>query len=359
MSDPSLVTGLSLVLAMQSVDVGVGVGPDGGLTTKDGGLIPASSPQPHIGFDLDNACTCCPGGTTSCIQSSTADCDDDAGRDNTGIKLFRTLEGTGQMGNEAVDQALSSGLYGIVIQLTGYNGQLNDRDVTVNVFASNGVVLAAGASPQHNGTDKWTVDPRYVTGGSSMVGTDCELDNGNNCPATYSDNGAYVTCGVLVAHPTPAVPFTFGGRAAFGGTEMLLQEPYIVGTLQPTSVMTTSGGISPSWRIINGSVSGRWESQALLSNMATIPDPSPDAGGEFICGSDPVYQILKPFICGLQDITRTAGHDNMNLTCDSISMAFGFTAEPALLGVVAPIPQQPAGCGGPDGGTFSDTCDSP
>jgi hypothetical protein len=355
MSDPSIYSGLSLVFAMQSVDVGVGVGPDGGLTTKDGGLVPATNPQPHIGFDLDDACTCCPGGTTSCVQASTGDCDDDAGRDNTGIKLFRTLEGTGQMGNEAVDQALASGLYGIVIQMTGYNGQLNDRDVTVNVFASNGIVLAGGAVPLHNGTDKWTVDPRYVNSGNTIVGTDCELDNGNNCPATYSDPSAYVTCGVLVAHPPPAVPFTFGGRAAFGGTEMLLQESAIVGTLQPTTVETTSGGTSPGWKIVNGSVSGRWLSQDLLSNMATIPDPMSDSGA-FICGDDNIYKVLKPFVCGLQDIMSASGSDNMGLDCNSISMAFGFTAEPALLGVVAPIPQQPAGCGGPDGGLFFDTC---
>ena len=357
-SDPSMgVTDLSLVLAMQSVDVGVGVGPDGGLTTKDGGLILASSPQPHIGFDLDDACTCCPGGTSSCMQASDADCDDDAGRDNTGIKLFRTLQLTAQMGNQDVDQALSDGLYGIVIQVTGYNGQLNDHDVTVNVFASNGVALVGDAGPLHNGNDKWTVDPRYVTGGSMMVGTDCELNNGNNCPATYSDNGAYVACGVLVAHPTPSVPFTFGGRAAFGGTEMLLQETNIVGTLQPTTVVTGSG-ISPSWRMINGSVSGRWKSQDLLSNMATIPDPTSDAGA-FICGGDSIYASLKPFICGLQDIEHTHGNDNIGLACDSISMAFGYTAEPALLGVVVPIPQQPAGCPGPDGGPFFDTCGAP
>jgi hypothetical protein len=357
MSDPSPITGagLSLVLAMQSVDVGVGVGADGGLTTKDGGFIPANSPQPHIGFDLDNQCTCCPGGMSSCTQASDADCDDDAGRDNTGIKLFRELQGTAQMGNQDVNQALSDGLYGIVIQMTGYNGQLNDRDVTVNVFASNGIVLASGAVPMHNGNDHWTVDPRYVAN-SAPVGTDCGLENGNNCPAAYSDSDAYVACGVLVAHP-PAVPFTFGGRAAFGGTQMLLQEPFIVGTLQETTVLV-NGSNSPSWKIVDGSVSGRWTSQALLSNMATIPDPTSDAGA-FLCGTDPIYTGLKPFICGLQDIASTYEHDNMNLACDSISMAFGFTAEPALLGVVAPIPQQPAGCSGPDASPFFDTCSSP
>jgi hypothetical protein len=353
---------LTVVVAMQSIDGGVGVGADGGITT-DGGTISPLAPQPHIGYDLDQRCTCC-GAAPSCAQEpdSGENCDDDAGRDNTGIKLFRFLGASAQQGIQDVDQAMYSGLYGIVLQITHYNGQLNDKQVTVAVYASNGVAgPTGGGAPvvHHDGTDKWTVDPRYVTDGVSLTGTDC--GNNPSCTPVFYDQYAYVACGVLVAHPLlQAVPFTFGGRAAFGGTVMLLQQPYIVGTLVQAMVNVGNGN-SLSWGIVNGSVSGRWQSSDLLANMASIPDPRfPDAG-VYICGTDSLYGPVKDFICALQDITSNSSKDNfspMLYSCDSVSMAFGFTAGPAQLGVVAPIPPTPAGCQGTTGAAFQDTCGS-
>ncbi len=349
--DPSNLD-LTVILAFQSIDVGVGVGPDGGLTTPDGGLIPPTDPQPHIGVNLDGKCTCCGDGPT-CIEPPDAatNCDDSEGRDNTGIKLFRFLQASAQTGNQDVDQSMYNGLYGIVIQITGYNGQPNDHSVTVAIYASNGVLGPDGGVPtlHHDGTDPWTVDPRYVQNG--IEGTNCGAVS-NPCTPNYYDPYAYVSCGVLVSQPT-VVPFTFGGRAAFGGTVMKLQEPYIVGNL----VQTTLPGNTLGWSIANGSVTGRWESADLLSNMASIPDPTQD-GGVFLCGQDPLYGFLKPFICGLQDITSNSAKDNMSLSCNSISMAFGFTAAQAVLGVVAPIPPTPAGCS-MNGSPFSANCDSP
>ena len=135
---------------------------------------------------------------------------------------------------------------------------------------------------------------------------------------------------------------------------MLLHEPNIVGTL----VQTMAGNI-PTWAIVNGSVSGRWESRDLLANMASIPDPRYPDGGQYICGMDGLYGLFKSFICGLQDITSARANDDNNETCNSISMAFGFTAAPAQLGVVSAIPATPAGCAQPNGTAFSDTCGSP
>jgi hypothetical protein len=174
----------------------------------------------------------------------------------------------------------------------------------------------------------------------------------------YSDPYAYVSCGVLVAHPQKATPFTFGGRAAFGGTVMLLQQPNIVGTLVPT-MFTGSNGNQLTWSIVNGSVSGRWQSSDLLANMASIPDPRYPDGGQFICGMDGLYGLFKHFICGLQDITSTRASDDNQENCNSVSMAFGFTAAPVQLGVVSSIPSTPEGCLQDSGLPFQDTCNGP
>ena len=90
--------------------------------------------------------------------------------------------------------------------------------------------------------------------------------------------------------------------------------------------------------------------------MATIPDLTSDAGA-FLCGSDPAYTYLKTnIICPLQDIVaEPQNNSNPNASCDAISMTLGFTAEPAQLGTVSPLPLTPSGC--MQGTTpFTDSC---
>jgi hypothetical protein len=134
---------------------------------------------------------------------------------------------------------------------------------------------------------------------------------------------------------------------------MTLSQMVLVGTLEPAPI----AGNGMSWRIVNGTLSGRWGSANLLGNMATIPDPTSDAGA-FLCGdADPAYQFLKNnVICSLQDIVaEPQNNGNPNASCDAISMTLGFTAEPVQFGTVSPLPGTPAGC--MQGTTpFTDSC---
>jgi hypothetical protein len=207
-----------------------------------------------------------------------------------------------------------------------------------------GVVL------NHDGNDKWTVDPRYLEG-MPPTGVDCG-GSGTACVAVFASTSAYVSDSVLVAAFPSDVPITFGGRANIGGAVMTLSQMVLVGTLKPAQI----AGNGMSWRIDNGTLSGRWSSASLLGNMATIPDPTSDAGA-FLCGSDLAYQYLKNnIICSLQDIVaEPLNNNNANASCDAISMTLGFKAEPAQLGAVSPLPNTPSGC--MQGTTpFSDSC---
>jgi hypothetical protein len=250
---------------------------------------------------------------------------------------------------------MHDGLYGLVIQVNGYNGLPDDEQVTVALYASNGIngIQDGGTpTPLHNGTDKWTVDPRYIGNGSTLAdnGTDC--DNNPSCVPVYSDNDAYVANGVMVAS-LGTVPLTFGSRANIGGALMQLNEVKLVGNLVPAS----AGG-DEGWAITNGSVSGRWETSQLLGNLSTIPDPR--IPGSYFCGGDLFYPEIKLGICALQDIAATSGNDNTSplAFCDALSMAFGFVAEPARLGPILGIAPAPAGCD--DGGiAWTDTCPPP
>jgi hypothetical protein len=347
--DPSATPNSALVAAMQSLDVGVGV------STVDGSVVVGPIPTgslPPLGWDLDNACTC--PGAPSCqqAQGTKENCDDDAGRDHTGLELFRKLGPTAQMSNAAANEALQTGQYGLLVQMTGYNGTPNDTRVTVALYFSSGVLGTGDAGMTqlaHDGTDRWTVDPRSIVGGPELDGSiDCDKSNAQ-CQPNYVDDNAYVADNVLVASLSD-VPITFGGRANLGGAVMELSQTILVGTLRPVALFPSGN----SWAIDNGSVSGRWGSKNLLSNMATIPDPTSD-GGAYLCGQDVAYQLLKNYICSLQDIASNSTQDNLGAPCDAISMSFGFTAEPAQLGVTAPLPATPQGCNA-GGVPFHDLC---
>jgi hypothetical protein len=338
--DPSTMTSSNVLLAVQTIDLGIGL---------DGGPIP-TGPLPPIGWDLDLVDTC--PGAPSCVQKAGTkeNCDDDAGRDHTGLSLFRALGATAQTGVAAANAAMQAGEYGLLVFITGYNGTANDRQVSVALFFSSGVLGPDGGAPllNHDGTDAWSVDPRSIVG-NPPAGLDCGHGN-RQCQAQYTTDNGYVSNGVLVAL-LGDVPITFGQRANIGGAVMELSGTYLTGRLKPVSLATSN-----TWVLEDGLISGRWPSAKLLSNMATIPDPTSEAGA-YLCGdADLPYQILKnDFICPLQDITSSAAQDRMGFNCDAISMAFGFTAEPAQFGIVAPLPDILQGC--MTGGVpFFDSC---
>ncbi len=264
---------------MQAIDVGYGFGTSGMVDVADSGLVP-------YGWDLDGKCTChgSPAGPPSCSQAAGTkeNCDDDAGRDHIALEIFRVLGVTAETGSQTANQAMQDGQYGLLVQITGYNGTPNDEQVTVAIYASNGLAAPDGGkpAPMHNGNDQWTVDPKYI-GPAAPVGTNCDNNNAL-CVPSYSDGDAYVTNGVLVAN-LGEVPLTFGNQPNIGGAVMLLNDLLLVGTLVQTGI---SGG-DVGWSIVNGSVSGRWETSDLLANLATIPDPM--FPGSYFCGGDPVY----------------------------------------------------------------------
>lgn len=360
--DPSDGGSYSGFVAMQTVDVGAtpdAATPDASIT-----LLDSSAPLPPIGFDLDNDCTCCnqAAGSTcptggSCTGTSLS-CDDNAGRDHVALKIFSVLPSA----SAAANAGLQGGQFSILIQISNYNGTLNDTSVTVAVYVSNGLegIQDGGTvSLHHDGTDLWTVDTHYLattqTGGTVPDGTEC---NGTTaCQPIYVDSAAYVSGGVLVSRPQgAALPLTFGYRANIGGALMKLSDAVISGTLQQVQ----GDGGKVLWGITNGSISGRWSSSQLLGNLATLPNPMMD--GSFICGTDPyaggpgrAYQAIKAYVCSLQDIASSENSDNKGAVCDALSMSLGFTAEPALLGSVYSVPQPPSGCV-TEAGLWSDTC---
>jgi hypothetical protein len=330
-----------------------GDGPDipavvAALRTIDIGVSDIDAAIPPFGFDLDNDCTC--PGPPSCAPSKIAPpgdagitCDDEAGRDNTDIQLFRLLQGPASTGTAQINQGLTAGQYGLLFVITNYNGTANDSSVNVDFYVSNGLNRSPDGgipTPLFNGNDFWTIDPNSLTGGQPV----------------FSADGAYVSNNVLVAK-LAQLPVVFGDRSFLGGATMQLSDAVVVGQLQLVSVVDGDGG-TLRLALTGGTIAGRWPTSKMLGTLATIP-----AGGGFLCGTDPSkknqfdYQTFKGVICGNADISQLQGNDNQTplAPCDAISVGMQFTATPAQLGAMLAVPAAPAGCGDADN-PWSDNC---
>jgi hypothetical protein len=321
-----------VVAAFNTIDIGVSGGLDAGI--------------PPFGYDLDHVCTC--PGPSSCIPQAGAEagisfCDDEAGRDNTDIQLFRGLPGTASTGTSEIDQGLAAGQYGSLVVISNYNGNADDSQVTVDFYVSNGLSRNADGgipTPQLNGNDVWTIDPSSVVGGQE------------GAPPVYSDETAWVSNYTVVANMAQ-LKIAFGERTFLGGATMQLYGAILVGKLY--SYPLTDGGSVFGYGLSGGTIAGRWPTSQILSTLAYIPEE----GGGFLCGPDSLnYNIVRAVVCENADIQTLSQEDNMGAPCDAISVGMQFTAVPAKLGGILALPPAPSGCR--DGGTlWSDTCSPP
>jgi hypothetical protein len=308
--DPTDASDIEFVTVLTSIDFGL-----------DGGVF---------GFDLDHTCTC--PGPESCVPQkgvTAKHCDDDAGRDNAGGGLIQTFSAlTPQLSTAALDTHVGQGQFSLAVRVRNYNGTLNDTQIALAAFTSNGTLPLTDAGlnpvPKHDGTDQWGIDPL------SLVGTPPPY------VAVNEDDSAYVAGGVVVA----SVAFPFGLGTTFGENFLRLDGALLVGAI-------TKGPLGYS---ITGVVTGRWDTRNLLTGMQGIKDPF--NAGQFLCGTDSTYQAFKGAICAASDISRIGSNDNTGAPCDALSLALGFTTEPALLGPLYPNKIGTTPCGA----TYSDQC---
>lgn len=316
MDDPSDAGDQSFIVAVHTIDVGLG---DAGVA----GLL---------GYDLDQIYTCCDGGAESCKTNvtGTSHCDDSEGRDNAGAHLFQSLSklDSAQFNTTTIEQRLQSGAYSILMQVTHYNGQLDDTSVTAALYASTGVMSDAGA--RWDGTDSWTLNDKFVT----------DPDASPVLP-THFDTSAYVSGGMLVMHIN--FPISLGSSGA-SAVEIDLTAGLVTGRIVPMG--------NGTYAIADGQIAGRWNNSQLLGQLPTL-----SVMGNAICQGTSYYSLVKNLICNNSDIRTDPTTDKMGGLCDAISIGFGFTADPALMGNTASVSPQMSLCPANDSGP--DDCTKP
>ena len=262
--------------------------PDGGDGTSQADLLLALDSidfgkTPDVpGINLDHVCTF-DRDSGSCVSPPTvfsAAVDRAGGADNAAYEAFTTGAGALTVAS-LVKIELKNGNWSLLLRVRDYSGAADDPSVVVQVatgFARTGTT--------------WSVDAVSVDGG---------LDG------AVTSASAWVTGGVLFARFDE---FPMASRSSMGNFVVRMKAAYITGTLD-----ATKGTLS------SGLVTGRWPVSDALFEIARVKSTVPA-----LCLGQQVANIL----CSGRDISHDPKDDNKRSECDAVSMAFGFTAAPAV-----------------------------
>jgi hypothetical protein len=268
--------------------------------------------QAAMGYDLDNACTCAPHDPTCASPVQT--CDGEGGVDNA-VGVFMTNLGlAAPFEQQMTDAIIGAGRGGVLFQVEKYNGQLDDANVKVSIYSSQGpATIAADGGivhhpPDFTKVDTWTVDRSRLTSGQP--------------PGTYdATTEAYVSNGVLVTPFVALVRLSETVQLATTGA-------YLVAPIDLSD---------PAHPLIrSGVIAGRWPTDKLLAliegTMCSVPQT-----------------VARDGVCASADIMRDEGQDKQGLPCNALSLALGFDAVPALFGPPQDLGPSTAPCldGGP------------
>lgn len=280
------------------------------------------------GYDIDGVCTCHPH-PESC-QTKDKHCDDPNGRDNAlagFLAQLKNLQGYDAQGD--LNKRIEQGSDGLLIRVQRYNGQPDDSDVLVSVYASGGTknALPDGGfepvPPTFTKADHWTVDTSDLLGPPS---------------ALFSRNTAtgYVSKGQLVVHLDAHV--------------RLLQEQFTTFKQAIVTARVTQTADGPT--ITDGIFAGRWPSSEMLYALSLVQDPT---SGNPFCETPGFDTLIKGVICPGADVAVDPAVDLTGAPCDAISMGVAFKAVPASFG--DPITIDPGDARCQDAGQIR--CDSP
>jgi len=274
------------------------------LNTIDFGLSTDGGPPHAAGLNLDRACTVSTG-TESCVSGALGTNftnyvvdKTDSGIDNAGGSLIQYISKMGPAFTpENINGRLQQGQYGVVLQITGYNGQADDTQVAVSFFPSFGLNVDAGIT--NTPSDLWRVDP---------------ADLGAAETSQWIDTTAYVVGGKVVAHFAQAP------------LKLTVDENNPLLTLRFDDAVMTADLVldgNNTFRLTNGIVSGRVKTDQFLGSVDQL-FYNPDGPNTFIC-VNPIFRgFIQTTVCGARDIMSNSLQDNMKLPCDAFSAGAAF-----------------------------------
>lgn len=259
-----------------------------------------------VGYDIDDHCSA-GGADVPCHGSPN---DRDGGIDNAFFADFISSLAIPIGGSDpalaTTNEAIDAGSDGIFLAVYGYNGQPDDDKVSFALVSSPGLVstacgdAGAEAGPRWDGCDVWSI------GSTKIIAT-----------VLQEVQPAYVTQGTLVVR--------YGTKdlaIRFGGTELRLRDAIVSAKLVPLG--------DGRHELQDGVITGRAPTADLFESAARV---TVRVGGsvKHLCETPATIEVIRDNICPARDL-RLAG-DDPSSACDGLSIAIGFGASPAAVGL--------------------------
>ncbi len=311
-----------------------------------------STPDPDawqsIGFDLDGRCnssTTCTGESDElgCKNSQVSPDDGEACRDNAFGSLFTVASQVPALEPFGLTEAhlncgLLHGEFGVMFKISGYNGSLNDPNVRLDVYSSDGAERLSqsicGTSGGGLPTD-WSKNAAWLESDQFRMSSRYLTKTTGVEPKTlpdsiYADANAYVRNGYLIAQLPDPTEFWFSGARSGGhtaGARLLVHRGVIAAKL-------VLGFQDENWSIPEGTLGGVIKPSEFIGSLREI------GMCENLCGSD---QALLDFLNQRAD-SLLEGDPNPDVECDGLSLGIQFTAKEATPGEIVDVPE-PTECG--------------
>jgi hypothetical protein len=309
-----------------------------------------------LGFDLDGVCTCdgaegaAHAGASSCNVVGKR-CDPDGGVDD-GFGAFARQFASFYDIDGIMTKMIAAGRRTVLLQISKYNGRANDREVAVGLIVSEGIRVAGCPTSVYDDKKK-VYSPGWCGDDAWSLSADSVLQSGGQAQP-ISIGSAYVTDYELVVRVGGSLAMPIGED----NRPIQIGSPVIAGKLVPLGAdlaprdpsRPPAQGEERLYRV-DGVLAGRMTASDLLAAIGM--QPSAPGSSDELCQKGTAFQVAKQQVCDALDIARTGQLDfDPQASCDALSGALGFTAEPALRGDVqanelSPDPCTPGPTGDP------------
>jgi hypothetical protein len=298
--------------------------------------LPVPEEGDLTGRDLDGLCSQCGAGVADggvTCRSPKPTCDYANGIDDSLGRIVTTLKGFQDPATLANGE-VEAGARTLLLYVGDWNGLANDPEVSVAFVDSEGLFSDAGCLDAGDGKrmmyESESPDPGRIPEGRKRYyphfdGCDRWSPVGNSVTGTFPERkpaagfqAAYVTGFTLVA------PFKDVSADLFGRTTSI-KLGSLVARIEPNLASSYS---------LDAVLTGRVAADELLIGIGlTQAHPDPNGGREYIpvCNAPVIGELAKDRICEARDLMAAKSDEFQDRPCDSISIALGFTATPALV----------------------------
>lgn len=266
--------------------------------------VASGSPAQGRGYDLDGVCSCGPGAPPpSCTTRDAAAavvCDGEGGLDNAAAGVFDLAATRGADVAGVAASAIARGETSLLVEMTDYAGDDDDRTVQVVLYVSVGP-KNNGAAPTFLPNEVWRLDKTR------------SLDNATQPRPLARALGFVRGRVVVVSFDRVTIPIDAERQ------------------IDLRSVALTAQIAADGATLANGVITGRWAQSEALRTFANLRIGTDGGAPVRLCDDKASLEVIRARVCESRDLTSVREGDRSGAACDALSVAVGFEAVKAVI----------------------------